>query len=393
MKSCKKSFFIISILASFVILSCKEKSIDATTSQSPEPNLPVLPKSAKDHSWFAFANGGFVRATLPQNSPIQSMKPWTESVRISAGGSSFDGNGYLLVNHIGALVFEQKENPTIINDKILLSNSTASNLVFSNNDAFFTLSKNPFFNKFLKDQMEESNRPYLVRISPENKIIYPCVTYGDLQLEKGEEVVNSYFDGEKWVSAIKKDGKNNMTNEDAVIFRYISWSRLGGDYSSLPAKTRTGDILINEETEESYLKAISPVSFSKAPPRLRSLLSSIPDSFDFNINVGIPGGVSPTRYAHGDSTSSTEARAIIADSWICAIFADGTTYFCGSINDGKRVLNNGQKIAFRLPKLPKNYFYTDFCLSGDILVIGWEENDFYKTGRSGFLTVRLNELF
>ena len=397
MKSYRKTFFIISILTAFVILSCNEKD-NATNrrAQSPDPNLPAMPGKSSDHSWYAFSNGGFVQATLPQNSAIQSMKPWTESIRISAAGTNLDGNGYLLVNHIGALVFEKKENPTIINDKQLLSKSTASNLVFSNGNAFFTLSKNPLFNHSIEDYSTSSEgafgsvRPYLIRINADNKLLYPCITYGDLELEDDEEIVGSHYDGERWISSIKSEEKDVVTNEDKVNFRYIRWDSLQ-DFALLSAQTRAGKVVIDECTEDDYLAVNIPADFSTAPERLKTLLSSIPSSFDFTVTLGKIGGTSPSHFAHGSMATPTEAHALMADDWICAVFADGTTYFCGSV--GKKIINGGKTVAFRLPKLPKNYFYTDFCISGDIFVVGWEENDFYKTGRSGFLTVNLSELF
>lgn len=398
MKPCRKSLFIISVLAAFVILSCSEKGGPASRrAESPEPDLPVLPGKSRDHSWFAFSNGGFVSATLPQNSALQSMRPWTESVRISAAATGPDGNGYLLVNHVGALVFEKRANPTIINDKQLLSSATASNLVFSGGNPFFTLSRNMTFNR-AEDLYSAnspgslgSNRPYLVRISTDSKMLYPCVTYGDLELEEGEEVAGSFFDGEKWLSSVKREGRDTVTSEEKVEFRYVRWDSLQ-DFASLSAQTRPGKLLVDDCTEEEYLSPARPADFSAAPERLRRLLSSIPDSFDFTVTVGAPGGSSPRHYAHGSMSTPTEARAIVADSWICSVFADGTTYFAGKLGGGLLV-NGGGTVAFRLPKLPKNYFYTDFCISGDYLVVGWEENDFYKTGRSGFITVDMAELF
>mgnify|MGYP006916054600 CR=1 FL=1 len=385
----------------FVILSCQKNGEIAISSnkkaQSPEPNLPTLPARAKDHSWYAFSNGGFVKASLPQNSAIQSMKPWTESVRISAGATGLDGNGYMLVNHVGALIFEKKENPTIINDKQLLSKSTASNLIFSGGNAYFTLSKNALFNRaddsgVFEQGANGSNRPYLVRISTESKMLYPCITYGDLGIASGEEIAGSRFNGNEWISAIKSEEIDAETGEDKVEFRFIRWDSLQ-DFATLSAQTRPGKIILDECSEENYLEPNRPKDFSKAPERLKNLLSSIPDSFDYSVSLRLPGGSSPELFSHGSMASPTEARAIIAEDWICAIFADGTTYFSGAIGEGKHTINGGKTVAFRLPKLPKNYFYTDFCLSDNILVVGWEENDFYKTGRSGFLTVNMAALF
>jgi len=391
-----KSIFFISFLTSisFVAISCNDKK---SAYDKEKESMMQLPQKSNDHYWYAFNNGGFVAATLPQNSLIQSMRPWTESTRISDADIGLDGNGYFVVNHIGALVFEKKAFPTIINDKQLLSKSTAANLIFSEGNAYFTLSKNSMFNKDLDEYDEQqvgavgSNRPYLIRISTENKMLYPCVTYGDLKLAEGEEITGSYFDGKDWISSIKHDGRDEISGKEKVQFRYQKWSSYQ-DLASLSAQTKDGKIFIEEAFESDYRTPYTPINFENAPDRLKKLLSSIPESFDFTVTLRVPGGESPRFYSHGFIGGSTNANAILSEDFICTIFADGTTYFAGALPK-RTLINDGKTIAFRLPKLPKNYFYTNFCISGDILVIGWEENDFYKTGRSGFLTVDMSKLF
>lgn len=391
-----KSILIISFLTSisFVSISCKDKN--AIYNEEKEKMMQI-PQKSGDHFWFNFINGGFSQVSLPQNSAIQSMRPWTESVRISDADVGLDGNGYFLVNHIGALIFEKKMNPTIINDKRLLSKSTASNLVFSDGNAYFTLSRNAMFNREL-DEYDDvqpgsigSNRPYLVRISTENKMLYPCVTYGDLKIGEDEEISGSFYDGKSWISSVKYMGRDSVNGKEKVEFRYQKWYAYQ-DYRTLSAQTKDGKIFIQEALEENYRNPNTPIKFSSAPERLKELLSPIPSTFDFTVTLRTPGGESPRYFAHGLIGSSTNANAMITDEWVCTVFADGTTYFAGALS-GRPLINNGKTVAFRLPKMPKNYFYTNFCISGDVLVIGWEECDFYKTGRSGFLTVDMSKLF
>lgn len=128
---------------------------------------------------------------------------------------------------------------------------------------------------------------------------------------------------------------------------------------------------------------------------MRNLLRYLPDSFGFSVVYRDAGGGSPKffyRLGNGDSSDGT---AISNGNWTCAVFEDGTTYFSGAI-DGRGLINDGKTVAFRLPKLPINFLYTNFCISGDYLVIGWEESDekeFFKIKRSGFLTVNMAKLF
>ena len=340
-----------------------------------------------DHAWYFFTPNGFEKTKLPQNALLAALKPWTESIRISDGNTGADGWGYFVVNHLGILVFDKHDIPTLIQDYHLFSSSTASNLVFEKGNAYFTLSRNSFFNK---DSAEETsaddlNRPYLVRISTENSMLYPTITYGDLQVSDGAEVSGTYFDGENWVSSIKKD------EEDRTEFHYIQWNSLG-NMASFPAQTKDGKISVEESSEDFYRSLNSPKSFADTPERLRSLLSSIPKNFDFTVSCKTAGEDSPRYFVNGSPSGTTNASAVISDRWITAVFADGTTYFAGAL-EGHPLMNGGKNVALRLPKLPANYMYNSFCISGDYFVVSWEESDFYKTGRSGFLVVDLGRLF
>ena len=56
----------------------------------------------------------------------------------------------------------------------------------------------------------------------------------------------------------------------------------------------------------------------------------------------------------------------------------------------KHILRGGSPVAIRLPKLEQGYVYSDFVISGTTLYAAWEQTDFYKTNRSGFLSVDLD---
>ena len=72
------------------------------------------------------------------------------------------------------------------------------------------------------------------------------------------------------------------------------------------------------------------------------------------------------------------------------MFQEGTLYLEGAL-DGRRILRGGKPVAIRLPKLPQGFRYTSFVISGTSLYAAWEETDFYKTSRSGFIQVNLDE--
>ncbi len=365
--------------------SCKDKNHKAAkVSENAAKTPQEIQEVSADHQWYFFNNGSYSTVDLPQHSPILSLKPWTESVRICDGNVSRDGKGYMLVNRFGVMIFDKAQTPSLIQDYQLFADTTAENLVFEVNVPFFTLAKNSFFNKnaALKRNGELA---HVVRLSQENKMFYPSVTYGDLKLSPSSEVSATYFDGKNWFSSIKS------TSDGKTEFSYIQWNAIGS-LSALPPFTQAGKVVIKPSDESSFRAVNSPADFSKAPARLKTLLSSLPQNFSFLITCRDAGGASPRYFSKGTSEDGENAFAIISENWICAIFGDGTTYFSGGL-DGEPLINNGKTVAFRLPKLPETYSYGDFCISGNFLTVAWEENDFYKTGRSGFLSVDMKQVF
>ena len=93
-----------------------------------------------------------------------------------------------------------------------------------------------------------------------------------------------------------------------------------------------------------------------------------------------------------DNSMMMDAQVILNDTFSLAIFTDGTSFFEGAIQD-KYVVNNGNPIAFRLPKLPMGFSYSTFVVEKNILYVAWEEKVFYEVGRTGFLTVDLEKVF
>lgn len=384
----KLSNFFCILAAALAFSGCKDKK--NTGSDSANTNFKEVAAKSSDHKWYYFSENSYTEVDLPQHSPILSLKPWTESLRICDGNVAQSEKGLLLVNHFGVLLFDNGGEPKVIQDSALFSNTTAGNLVFENSVPFFALAKNSFFNKNAASSDSKSETSHVVKLSLENSMFFPVITYGDLKIGSNAEVSGTYFDGNEWFSSIKSS-ENGRTG-----FKYIKW-KPNGDLSVLPPSTKNGKISISEISKDEYRKNLSPKTFSKAPERLKKLLSSIPADFDFSVALKKAGGASPEYFYGGDQNKNSvgnenEANAILTPDWICAVFGDGTAYFSGSLK-GKTLLNSGKTIAFRLPKLPSEYVYGNFCISGDYLAVAWEETDFYKTGRSGFLVVDMAKIF
>ncbi|MCR5725161.1 MAG: hypothetical protein K6G80_08770 [Treponema sp.] len=365
--------------------SCKKKP------DSQEAVIQIQDHAA-DHWWYYITSRGLTQCDLPQNAVLQLLRPWTENLRVSDAVTDRNGTGIVLVNRLGVLVFDADKgrDPLILQDVQLFSSTTAEHIVFDGKNPYITLYKSSFFNKDASvvygGAKPDASRPYLVRISVANRMLYPVVTYGDLGVLDGGEVTSSYFDGSKWFLSVK------TTNAEKTDFRYISW-KPSASLEKLPPFTKEGKINYEYVTEDMYRATSMVQPLSNAPERLRRLLSSISADFPYEVtfrNAGTAGDYVYANTAAEDAAS--HAYSIMADGWICTIFADGTSYFSGAL-DGYPLLADGAKIAFRLPKLPKSYYYTNFCISGHQLIVGWEERDFYKTARSGVLIVDMAAVF
>ena len=110
------------------------------------------------------------------------------------------------------------------------------------------------------------------------------------------------------------------------------------------------------------------------------------------MEVKSAGGSSNRIYENTVKNSKEKAlnsKAMLAQSWSCVLFEDGTLFLEGAL-PGKHILRGGKPIAIRLPRLPAGFVYSDFVISDTTLYAAWEETDFFKTNRSGFLSVDLD---
>lgn len=386
MKCLKKTAAGLLILtAIFAVTSCKKDGKNAGVEV-----VETAVKAPKAHHWYYFNRQGYQSVDLPQNTPKQSILPWTEAIRISSmncdgvsTSASLDENqkGYATVNRLGMMIFDGGKME-FVNDVNLFPGRTAGNLVFSNGEPVFSLYKSSFFN----DKHNDGQHPFLVHFDVKSKIAYPLVNCENL-IENGVncEVTDYVWDGRTWTCSVKNeiDSKNEFT--------YVTWESGLPVLSLSPVKTRDA-IIKTECTAEDFRKLKEPLKFSQSPERLKKLLKGLPSTVYSVIEVYTAGGTSPRVYTNTsiDNEKALNATGILNETWSAVLFQDGTLYMEGAL-DGRRILRNGKTIALRLPKLPQNYIYTSFCVSGTYLYASWEESDFYKTGRAGFLQVDLDK--
>ena len=376
------TFFSVTLLFS----GCKKK-----TEQPPVQNLISVEITKTNHAWYYFSNTYYNRVDLPQNAPVQTPKPWTETVRISSANNeactqNSDSKAFAVVNRLGILSFND-EVISLSRDTSLFTDRTAGNLVFLNNIPVYSVYKSAFFNDTILAsdyKTDGSAHLFLLQFDSNAKISYPIINCNNLTDKTNSEVTDFYWNGLEWCCSIKTI--SDVKNE----FSYIKFKPLNPLLTLSPA-TADSKIDIEECDAEFFRNCRVHHNYSDSPDRIKKLLSGFDKKLPFIIEVKNAGGSSP-RIFENTVKESTEkelhAKAILSASWSAALFEDGTLFLEGAL-PGKHILRSGMPVAIRLPKLPVGFVYSDFVISGTTLYAAWEESSFYQTGRAGFLQVNL----
>jgi hypothetical protein len=380
-----KHRYFAAVLLLFILFSCSKTK--QTGSESPD-----LPPAAADHTWYCFNGGLIVKTSAPQDAPALPETPWTEAVRISSAScAAGDGNttpaAYAIVNRLGVLVFTG-DKMQLYADPNLFSDRSADNIIFQNDTPLFSLYKSSFFNATLKRGMSQDKlHPFLALFDTSTHIVYPVISCENLGLGAESEVNDYIWDGNTFICSIKTE------TETKTVFRYLSVQPEVPLLSLTPVSAKK-NLLIRQTGKESFRSQKTPKPFEAAPDRLKKMLSVLPVDTAFYITCRTAGGHSPRQYLKqqpDDDSIPLNAEVLLADTYVCALFCDGTTYISGALCN-RHIIQNGNTRAFRLPKLPAGYKYSVFTISGTTMYAAWEEISFYKTGRSGFISVNLDKI-
>ncbi len=375
-----KKYFVPTSLISLALLfgsfSCSKSGTVAVVAGSDLP--PEILPEEKNHTWYGFTNQSFEVIDLPKNASKIQDKPWTEAIRISSAGSG--DKAFALVNRLGILALSEN-SVKLYGDLSIFSSQTADSLVFSRGVPVFYLFQSSFFNSSLESgplMQRESGRPFLVEFNPDTSLFYPLVSYKNLHLDEDQQITGYFWDGKKWACSAKKIMPNK------VEFSYFFWEPTVELTELSPALNSEDMLTFRSSTEEEYRKLNMPLLFSSAPKELKDLLKAVPDEFAFYVSYRNLSGTSPLSfYQQGSGGSPLHARAAKTREYDTAVFADGTVY----------IKKTGSELAaFRLPLLPAGYTYGDFAIAGSTLYVAWEETNFYKTGRAGFISVDLAKI-
>lgn len=377
--------FAVVITFCFVSVSCSKKG-----KQKDAEVETTIKEVSRNHKWYYFEDSQVLPVDKPQNVPLKSFVPWTEAVRISSSNNSIspENTAYALVNRAGVLCFNGNSF-LLQKDITLFEDRTAENLVFFNDTPLFSVYKSSFFNNSISDpayREDSSQHFFLVQYDVNTGVSYPIINCGNITKLADTEVVDYSWDGKNWLCCLK------TVNENRVGFSYVKWTPTAPLLSLTPS-TASENIVLADSNEEAFRKTKKPLDSSReAPERIKKLFSGFAADVPFTIEVKTAGGYSSREYynsASGSDKKELKASAIISESWSAALFEDGTLYIEGAL-PGKHILRAGKPVAIRLPKLPPQFVYSDFVISGTTLYAAWEETDFFKTNRSGFLMLDLD---
>lgn len=348
-----------------------------------------------DHVWYYFNQDGFVQVDSPRNAPFAGSFPYTEAVRISSannGATGPDGTvkAYALANRLGVICFEN-DNISVAKDVNVFANRTAANLVFIDGTPLFSVYKSAFFNDTISSaayKNDTSAHLFLVQFDDTSKISYPVINSTNLTELTNAEVTDFYWNGKEWFCCIKSVSGDASGKTD---FSYIKFTP-AAPITSISPVSAEDLITVKQSSVNEFREVMNVKPYAQAPERIRNMLQNFDKTIPFIIEVKSAAGSSPRIYeneAPGSFETELKAKAIISQSWSAALFEDGTLFIEGAL-PGKHILRSGKPVAIRLPKLDEGYVYSDFVISGTTLYAAWEETDFYKVSRSGFLSVDLD---
>ena len=392
----RKSGFLITAaflcLTCFLLSSCKKKD-----KSKAKPEIVEIGNQKTDHAWYYFTQDGFARVDSPRNAPFAGTLPYTEAIRISSannGAAAADGKvkAYALANRLGVICFEG-DKISLAKDINIFSNRTAANLVFIDGTPLFSVYKSVFFNDTISSAAYKNDSDahlFLVQFDDASKISYPVLNCTNLTDKKNSEITDYYWDGSEWFCSIKSVQDDNA-GVSKTEFSYIKFRPAAPIVSISPVSA--GDLItVKESSVKEFRDMMSVKPYSLAPERIRTMLQGFDKAIPFLMEVKSAAGSSPRIYENeiaGSFEEELKAKAIISQSWSAALFEDGTLFIEGAL-PGKHILRGGKPVAIRLPKLDIGFVYSDFVISGTTLYAAWEETDFYKVSRSGFLSVDLN---
>ena len=366
------------------IFACADsKSVGTNAAGQNSQGVAQSVVGAATHVWYAFTQDGYAEVDFPSRAPKVNFAPWTETARVC--DAAMLGNGargaFFLVNRLGMLAFLGDGSISLARDVSYFSDSTVGSLMIVE-DA-------PVFHHYANGIFNSDSAPLntiIIRFDPSSCLFYPAFLKRDARLEARDEVsALSLFEGE-WFLQIKRFNRDLPPDYRAFSF-----------LESLANPAVQKKVVEREITQEDFRRALESESYDNAPTRIKNLLPLVPSGVPFYLECRFQDAASPKRFSAGAALHEKAAwkevngSAVAADTYVAALFEDGTVYFQGALT-GYPICKNNEVVVFKLPPLPAGFAYGKCVVSGGKLFASWEETRFYETARSGFIQVNLDTL-
>ena len=330
--------------------------------------------------WYYFSDTGIHPIQKPSEIPARAFVPWTEAVRVS-DAAIVNKVPSLLINKLGLMTSSTDDAQSALHTDSLFAKTTAGAIYNTGKANVIRLYSNSFFSGSVIPDVSGSpdGNAWLARYSSDNGTFSVALTPSDVDLPANAQCVALDRIGSMWYAAFKyeKDSK--------VQFSYLEFETFPERKPDSPLIDLSG---IKKISSDAYRKSIAPFPFSEAPDTLKSILSGLPPSTGFNLSVYAPLSRSTQTYVRpGDGSTETkdvDGTAFVSEEKTAVLFADGTFFY--------KPDNTSEKThILQLPALANGYVYTYFILTGKSLLVAWEEQRFYETGRAGLLEIPLTD--
>lgn len=339
----------------------------SASTETAKTGASAAEEESRGPAWYWFSDSGIHKAPSPAEIPGRTFVPWTEAVRV-ADVAVIDGVPSFLINRIGVLAIADAQGG-VRTDPDRLAKHTAGGFYRTENGTAVRLYRNSFFAADTKSGL------FMALYEGATGTFSDLLYAADLALPPQAQCVALDRVGTMWYAAFKseKDGK--------VDFTYL-------EFPSFPGRNpETGAYDLSKFRKldtSAYQDSVAPFGWSQAPDQLRSLLSALPQETALSVKTRSRADRSPQSYIREGTGDPLTARAWLSDDATSVLFADGTFYF--------RPDNSTDAVkTLRLPALSAGYVYGDFTLVGRRLIVAWEEQRFFETGRAGLVEISLPE--
>ncbi len=318
--------------------------------------------------------------------PQKEFKPWTAQIRLSGFAETNDRTvlvvnaGYPLFSGLsgvtdGPVSPERAEAEEFVR---LTEGRTVGTVYSEENHIYIHLYCDNMFSDI--SSQAENPGPVIVRIDPAdgNRFSFS-------EVETGFEEGNP---GWEPVEFIRKDDCSfiawKYTDDKKTRFRYIRH-----DENGLPA----------DEIDEKYFRdEYSLQSMVNGPFALRGFIRAVREgaageelrtagAIYLRLTTARPGEDAPLYYYSPAPPATERNKAVPMELPACR---DGEVWY---ILSGDEILLCGNNIRrLQLPGLPADFEYRELWVSGDEMIVSWEETRFLYTGRSGMMYIKMRDI-